>query len=368
MKKHELRECIEKIKTGSKEEIKLANKALEKIWDDFDRESADQKEFLEMFISEFGNFEAIKNESNKIAFIGSLKYAFMSVDQDDRNFEACARFVLYCMTNPSGHIRQAMIHVGIYLIHFLRASFSDFRKNEQDEKLILKNQERIGKFITELDAMLEHFYERKYKRFKYISSLPPSAYKSLEILRNQLLCSEYYQKIFEEYQNKRLRTVLPQLVLKYTQLGINTVEDGFVCSLCQRRKKRLGSSNPLAKKPLIICEDCTIDGYMKDYGYKTRAAAAARRRRIFDVGYLLQDLLVDRYLAENNKKHIRELSEHETEQLFMLGAGMYNELFDKGDKIFLEEIFNQKEIEEKLQATLDKGEFDWDFFKANLEQ
>ena len=80
---------------------------------------------------------------------------------------------------------------------------------------------------------------------------------------------------------------------------------------------------------------------MKDYGYKTRAAAAARRRRIFDVGYLLQDLLVDRYLAENSKKHIRELSEHETEQLFMLGADLYNELFDKGDKIFLEEVLSE---------------------------
>ncbi|MEI7621879.1 MAG: hypothetical protein WCJ51_05090 [Candidatus Moraniibacteriota bacterium] len=367
MKNQQLREFIEKIKTGSKEEIKLANKMLEKIWYDFDKESAERKEMLEMFISEFGNFEAIKTESNKIAFIGSLKYAFMSAGQDDSNFEACARFVLYCMANPSGHIRQAMIHVSTYLVHSLRLSFSDFRKNEQDEKLILKNQESFGKFITEFDAMTEHFYERKYKRFKYISSLPPSVYKSLEILRSQLLCSEYYQKMYAEYKNKRLRTVLPQLVLKYTQLGVDTIEAGFVCSICQRRRKRLGSSNPLAKKPKMICEDCTIDEYMKDYGYKTRAAAAARRRRIFDVGYLWQDLLVDRYLAENNKKHIRELGAQETAQLFRLGVDMYNNLFDKGDKIFLEEIFDQKEIEKRLLATLSYGDFDWDFFRANLE-
>ena len=262
MKKHGLEEWIEKIKTGNRDETKLANKKLEQIWHDFDRESNDRKEMLEVFISEFGNFEAIKTESNKIAFIGSLRHVFMIADQDDRNFEACARFVLYCMENPSGHIRQAMIHSSVYLIMFLRLSIREGREDGQDKEIILKNKERFGKFLTELESMLEHFYDKKYKRFKYISSLPPSAYKSLEILRNQLLCSEYYQKIFEEYKSNRLSTVLPQLVLKYTQLGINTVEDGFVCSLCQRRKKRLGSSNPLAKKPLIICEDCTIDEYM----------------------------------------------------------------------------------------------------------
>lgn len=368
MQDKNLRGYIEMIKTGDKGDIKIANKNIEQLWSDIKKETGETKKFIDVFISEFGNFEDIKNESNKIAFIGSLKYAFMGADEFDERFESCKRFVLYCICNPSGHIRQAVIHASVYLIMFLNLHASDFDIKKYDKKYFEKNRNRFGKFIWDLEKISDYYYRKEYKKYKYIESLPPSVYKSVEKMRYDFVEGDHYGKVYQEYKNAKLTEVLPQLTLKYTTLGVDTFKDGFICDVCKKEKKRLGSSNPTAKKPKMICEDCAIDGYMKAYGYKTRQAAAARRRRLFDVGYLFQDLVLDRYLDENNIISIDKLEFEEMQNVFMLGKDMYNMLFDKGDKIELEEIFDQKNIEKKMMTVLDSSYFDWEFFRKNISE
>lgn len=368
MQDKKIRECIEKIKIGNRSDIKIANNEIGLIWSGIKRESEKSREFVNIFISEFGNFEGINGESNKIAFIGSLKYAFMRANEFDDCFESCKRFVLYCMCNDSGHIRQAMIHSSEYLIMFLNLRPSDFDIEKYGEKYFIKNRERFGKFIWDLEQMADHYNKKEYNKYKYIESLPPSVYKSLEKMRYDFVENDYRREIYQKYKDAKLSEILPQLTFKYTTLGADTIKDGFICDTCKKEKNRLGSSNPIAKKPKMICEDCAIDGYMDSYGYKTHEAAAARRRRLFDVGYLFQDFVADRYLTENNISSIGKLEFEEIQAVFMLGKDMYNMLFDKGDKIELEEIFDQKDIEKKLKAVLDNGEFDWEFFRKSIKK
>ncbi|MDO9231616.1 MAG: hypothetical protein Q7U36_04045 [bacterium] len=365
MQQTELQDCIEKIKTGGKNDIKTANKNIEQLWRGLERGTGERKMFLDIFISEFGNFENIKNESNKIAFISSLKYAFMGADEFDDCFETCKRFVLFCMCNSSGHIRQAMIYASEYLIMFLRLRASDSNNRENDEEDLAKNRNRFGKFIWDIEQMADHYNKKEYNKYKYVENLPPSIYKSLIRMQYDFIRNDYYEKIYQEYKNKKLSEFLPQLTFKYTKLGVDTIKEGFICSVCKKSKKRIGSSYMHNKKPKMICEDCAIDSYMNAYGYKTREVATARRRRLFDVGYLFQDMIVDRYLAENNISSIGKLSTDEMQNIFMLGKDMYNTFFDKGDKIELEEIADQEDIKKKLQAVLDGGNFDWEIFKEN---
>ena len=336
MQEKKLKEYIEKIKTGNKDDIKNANKNIEQLWRSLERGSNERKRFVDLFISEFGNFDAIEDKSNRIAFVSSLKYFFMEAEEYDECFEACKRFVLYCMQNSSGHIRQAMIHASVYLIMFLRVFPDEFSKSS--EGLLLKNRERFGKFIWDLDLMLDHYNKKEYKKYKYIGSLPPGIYKSLEMLRCDTIRGERFEKIYNEYRDKKLSTILPQINFKYTKLGADTISNGFECFICKKMKKRLGSSNPLSKKLVMICEDCAIDEYQSVYGYKTREAATARRRRLFDIGYLFQDMVTDRYLTENDVASIGMLEMEEMQNVFMLGKDLYDMLFDRGDKVELEEI------------------------------
>ena len=63
-----------------------------------------------------------------------------------------------------------------------------------------------------VEALLNRYYEPKYKRYKYVSSMPVGIYKSLQILLTEkLLPSEYYQNLYDEYL-RNLKGVVPTLL------------------------------------------------------------------------------------------------------------------------------------------------------------
>ena len=87
--------------------------------------------------------------------------------------------------------------------------------------------------------------------------------------------------------------------------------------MCGKKNIDLGGAiDAHTDNPKFYCEDCAIDAYMKDHGFKTREAAEARRRRIFDVGYLFNEMITDKYIRQRNKKSIDDQVE---EGLFRTG-------------------------------------------------
>ncbi len=129
--------------------------------------------------------------------------------------------------------------------------------------------------------------------------------------------------------------------------------DGIECFVCGKINIAVGAAYSDGSGELkFICEDCAIDAYQEKYGFKSREAAAARRRRIFDVGYLFSEMITDKYLAENNRKSIYDLSEQEISFLFNVSKDEYNSLFTKEEKVELEETESQADIEKKLREKL----------------
>lgn len=118
----------------------------------------------------------------------------------------------------------------------------------------------------------------------------------------------------------------------------------FECAACSKRTNKLGAvKGPRRKHPEYVCESCAIDEYRKSYGFQSRAAAAARRRRIFDVPYLFQELYISEYL-KRRKVRFAELGEGAFEQLFVLSREAYNAIFGPDLKKYLEEL-DQWELE-----------------------
>ncbi len=145
--------------------------------------------------------------------------------------------------------------------------------------------------------------------------------------------------------------ILPQIRLKYFVSPSNDAIDdnpGFECFICKKNKTKTGGGlDAHTDNPKVICEDCAIDRYMNDFGFSTREAAVARRRRIFDVGYLFQEIIFDEYLNRYHKTY-KDLSEDEFNKIFKFGLELYSIRFTKKQKIKLEEIIRQEVIEEKL--------------------
>lgn len=152
---------------------------------------------------------------------------------------------------------------------------------------------------------------------------------------------------------KHKETILPQIRLKYfTFPAPNEKHSDLQCSYCGKIGITVGAGDFRIKNdPKFVCQDCAVDAFMTSNGYTDRKVATARRRRIFDIGYLLTEIIIDKFLEDHNMSSEKKLSGEEWNGLCKLGGYVYNE-FSKEEKLELEQIADQQEIERRLRGYL----------------
>lgn len=156
---------------------------------------------------------------------------------------------------------------------------------------------------------------------------------------------------------KNSEKIISAIVLKYYRSPAKNdpLIPRFLCARCVKMQTRTGGGYlDEMGKPKQICEDCAVERYKNDYGFKNIKTAYARRRRIFDVGYLFNEIILDTILIE---KKIQDIKEYKNaDEVFLRASKLYSHIFKTEDKIKLEEIDNQKQIEDifrKKLATVD---------------
>lgn len=156
---------------------------------------------------------------------------------------------------------------------------------------------------------------------------------------------------------KNSEKIISAIVLKYykTPAKNDTQIPLFLCARCLKMQNRTGGGYmDEMGRPKQICEDCAVKRFKIDNGFKTLNAAYARRRRIFDVGYLFNEIILDKLLSE---KKIKDIDKYKNaDEVFVRAGKLYSHIFKAEDKIKLEEIDNQNEIEDifrKKLATVD---------------
>jgi len=218
-----LKSLIEIIKTGSREEVKEAQKRVEKFWHEvyIPKREEGRKAFL-IFLEEIKRFNQIQDIDHQTYFINTLKWPFWSIGEE--YFERWADFILKHIQHPSGKIRQAIIKAANYLIMdiILEIRVDPSKKlSPEDRQRIQKNQERFGNFIFSIETLLEKYYESRFYRYKYISSMPPSIYKSLQILFAELLRSEALENTYLEWKYQKQK----QEPDRFNILGLELVQE-----------------------------------------------------------------------------------------------------------------------------------------------
>jgi len=155
---------------------------------------------------------------------------------------------------------------------------------------------------------------------------------------------------------KQNEKILPTIKLRYYDKGEDSEgpkNPDAVCYFCGKKNIAIGSVMDFnSDNPKFACEDCAIEMYQHDHKLKFKEAAAARRRRIFDVSYLFNEMITDKYLEEKDLKLVDDLEYEDIEKIMEIGEEAYNNLFSKAEKIKLEETEDQKKIEEKLRKKL----------------
>ena len=152
---------------------------------------------------------------------------------------------------------------------------------------------------------------------------------------------------------KSTEKVIPDIILKYYKISKKNdfSMPFFKCYWCLEPSNRSGGVF-FDKKGKIqqICENCAISRYKDENNFKTLKAAKARRRRIFDVGYLFNETVLDLYMSEKGIKDLDACSN--ADDIFIKASELYNILFSKEDKISLEEMYLQKDIESQINNRL----------------
>lgn len=125
----------------------------------------------------------------------------------------------------------------------------------------------------------------------------------------------------------------------------------FKCAWCLGLSNRTGGGFYDKKgMPQQICEDCAVRRYKEENKFKTLAGARARRRRIFDVGYLFNEIVMDFYMTEKGIKDFENCLE--ADDIFIQASQIFNQLFSKVEKTWLEETEDQKDIESEIRKRL----------------
>lgn len=146
---------------------------------------------------------------------------------------------------------------------------------------------------------------------------------------------------------------LPQIQLTHVKRDHRPTISDLVCAVCGRRNIPLGSASNLdAEDPAIVCEECAIDAYQEQAGFASREAAAARRRRMFDVVYLFHELVVAEYLKQHDLPSVAALEEEQLDRLLAIATRGYSQLFNRQQQLQLEETIDQHAIVEQLRRAI----------------
>jgi hypothetical protein len=150
---------------------------------------------------------------------------------------------------------------------------------------------------------------------------------------------------------------IPAIKLKYfstlsaEQRAEAARDSKLICARCGSKIAIVGSYNSISN--LYYCDICAINNYKVFEGFKTRAAAAAHRRRIFDVTYLLTEMLTDAYMRHFGVENLDALSDHESSVINDLSTQLYN-IVPRRKKIDLQNTPNQADIEQYFLRLIKK--------------
>ena len=130
-----LLKLIEVVKTGSRTEVKEAQRAIEKYWhNDYIPKREKASANFVVFLEEIRHFNKIKDIDHQYYFINTLKWSLMVIGKE--NFKEWSEFFLKQIQNNSGKIRQATINAIDYLIldSTIDIKFGPYKKMTQKQK------------------------------------------------------------------------------------------------------------------------------------------------------------------------------------------------------------------------------------------
>lgn len=204
----ELKELIGIIKTGAPEEVRAAQKQVERLWHEACVET-ELKEDFNIFLEEAADFDAIADTEHQAYFINTLKWPLYFARPE--TFPAWMDLLLEWVTQPEGKIRIAAVRAAKYLCVSMVCCFDEPAMSSAHPETP-ETQEFARKsfciFALKTEQLINLHMEPSFMQYKYIDALPAGVYKSLQqLLYNSILTCDYFEKIYEDFLAKLERKI-----------------------------------------------------------------------------------------------------------------------------------------------------------------
>lgn len=192
-----IKECFEIILQGNRDESRRAARQVRKVLYSSSRSGKyeDIKNLTKNAPAEYGKISEDWRQENFVVAISVIYFLHDKEDQPDFLFSWLFELLLH----PNGNIRQAAVRmfscelgpltVYVRIPGYKPHGFINLKPKRADSILL--------SLFVNLNALLAGLWKPAYKKYKYISSLPVSPYKSVQMVMAEIkeLCGEEYMVI-----------------------------------------------------------------------------------------------------------------------------------------------------------------------------
>ena len=163
-----IKKSIERLKSEKPENSTRIRKDIGKAFE------SEKKKAAKAMMGSLEDYYKIVDDENKVVFIYGLRLAVKVLGRDF--FPTFAAFITKNIQNDCEEVRQEIVKLTSSLVEVL---------SEED----LSDSEKIvfTEFIDEVLILLEQYYDSEFENYLDVSDMPPSIYKSLEILLSRIM-------------------------------------------------------------------------------------------------------------------------------------------------------------------------------------
>ncbi len=299
------------------------------------------------------------------------------------HFKLIVDLVFRGLESGNGNVRENSRKILEGIMHYKesRSKSSMFEQNKEYESYIIRVEKLISKYRprktpAQLDGLTPSVFktlalswhdmmwryepnDNEYWKRADAVGVPEHSTESYDTHNNNSFDAEHAAMPACEYLEMQpfLSKPIPSIKLKYfnppgeaerEELAQNS---DMICAECGKPIAVLGATNQFTKQ--TVCDICAIADYKAREGFNTIKAAEAHRRRLFDVSYLLTEMLIDRFLKVYNLSSEECLNETQRQDIFQLSMQLQN-MIDHETKIALQNQPDQFAIEEFYSSLFDE--------------
>jgi len=182
-----IKECFDTILHGDKEKSRLAAREVRKLV--YSSSASDREKYGEIAAlvrTAPENYVRISEDWRQENFVMMVSVIYFLHDRENQP-DFLFPWLFQLLQHSNGYIRHAAVkmishEIGPLTYHLRfpgeKSSFHKFTSEDAD--IILHS------FFVSLNGLLSAFWQPKYKRYKYINFLPPSPYKSAQMVLAEL--------------------------------------------------------------------------------------------------------------------------------------------------------------------------------------